>query len=365
MTKTRVQLATLIALLFCCGGPLFGQTIRLRKEYRAEGSIILLGDVAEITASDRKALAQLSRLELIVTPSRRPRELSVGEIREFMTLNSLKPAMYRFRGSASVTVFPRRGRPIKSTKALNIRGNVVDTAKKIVTKAIVRHLTRRSGQKHDWQVSFMVGKRNAERILKATGQPRVKGGRAPWTGKQRFWIEIATGDSVAQFPVYAQVTPREFVVTTTRAIRRGQRIAAADVELRPAPPQLRGAQVVYHLEDVVGRESRKSLATGQPVDSRSLVKTKLVKRRQLITVYARGPGIMVRMTARSLEDGTKGDLINIESLEGKRRFSARVIGPQEAAIYISPTVVSPKRTGREGSAVRPVSRTGKRTRRSR
>jgi hypothetical protein len=40
----------------------------------------------------------------------------------------------------------------------------------------------------------------------------------------------------------------------------------------------------------------------------------------------------VRTTARCRQDGCKGDLVQLESLDTKEMFNARVIGTREAAV---------------------------------
>ena len=59
----------------------------------------------------------------------------------------------------------------------------------------------------------------------------------------------------------------------------------------------------------------------------------LVRRGDEITVVARGGGIRVRTQAHSRQDGARGDLVQVESLDTGERYDARVIGLREAAVF--------------------------------
>ena len=57
----------------------------------------------------------------------------------------------------------------------------------------------------------------------------------------------------------------------------------------------------------------------------------------MVTVFARASGIQVRTTARAREEGSRGDLIMVESLTDRSRYFARVTGIQEVDVYARPT----------------------------
>jgi flagella basal body P-ring formation protein FlgA len=59
----------------------------------------------------------------------------------------------------------------------------------------------------------------------------------------------------------------------------------------------------------------------------------LVKRGDLITVSSRSGSICVRTSAKAVQDGSKGDLIQVESVDSKQRYDARVVGLREASVF--------------------------------
>ena len=55
---------------------------------------------------------------------------------------------------------------------------------------------------------------------------------------------------------------------------------------------------------------------------------------------AKVSGVEARTTARALEDGSEGDVILLESLETRQRYSAIVSGMQQAEVLAAGTTVS-------------------------
>ena len=59
----------------------------------------------------------------------------------------------------------------------------------------------------------------------------------------------------------------------------------------------------------------------------------LVKKGDLITVVSQTGGIRVRTSARSLQDGAHGALVQVESMASKQHYDARVVGLREVAVF--------------------------------
>ena len=103
---------------------------------------------------------------------------------------------------------------------------------------------------------------------------------------------------------------------------RGEIITAADVELR----------IIEESEKRPGRESLsmrwkggRHAATGDS-PGEILIKEQLqlpivVKRGELITVGSQAGGIRVRTSAKALQDGATGELIQVESVAGKQKLT--------------------------------------------
>jgi flagella basal body P-ring formation protein FlgA len=199
-------------------------------------------------------------------------------------------------------------------------------------QAIVGHLQATVG-KAAWEVKVEPDSAAVPLLAARLSDVSVEGGREPWTGKQDFVMLVKADDGVERVSVRAQVALPEAIVVAARALRRGEAIRAADVRLAPAAVPVGGFEAIGRLEDVVGKESVRSLAEGQPIDGRELQSPRLVRRRDRVAVFARGQGVRVRTTALALEDGGLGDLVEVESTVYRKRFMARVTGAQEVEVY--------------------------------
>jgi flagella basal body P-ring formation protein FlgA len=141
-------------------------------------------------------------------------------------------------------------------------------------------------------------------------------------------------------------TPRQLlpVVCVVRPIAVGDMVREIDVELRSADQTGLNGQPVHTLDEVVGRQATRDFASGHVLDARFLRKPVLVTRGQAVAVVAKAAGVRAKTTARALEDGTQGDLILVESIDTKQRYSAIVTGTQQAEVLATgATVADPVR----------------------
>ncbi len=135
--------------------------------------------------------------------------------------------------------------------------------------------------------------------------------------------------------------PRGHVVVSTAAISKGACITPSDVRLEPAASPEIDATGFHRLEDVLGKEAVRAIPAGVVIEPGLLRVPVLVRRGEVIDVYARGLAVRIRTTARAQEDGGLGDTITVESLGNRVRFSVRVTGPREAEVEVPTARTSP------------------------
>ena len=119
------------------------------------------------------------------------------------------------------------------------------------------------------------------------------------------------------------------VVVALRPIARGAVITASDVELQTleSVPTATSRRVpVTSIEELIGMEARQPIAAGEVIFTDQVQAPVLVKRGEIITVVSQVGSIRVRTTARARQDGSRGELVQIESLGNARTYDARVIG---------------------------------------
>jgi flagella basal body P-ring formation protein FlgA len=160
----------------------------------------------------------------------------------------------------------------------------------------------------------------------------ILGGKAPWTGKQKFLISAENTDK-PPVTITAHVAVPPSVVVARYPLAKGVILRADDVKLQRGLPTKGEADVYQSIEDVVGKETTRVITENQILDSRSVRKQLLVRRNEIVTLYSRASGVSVRTTARVRDDGAEGDLVTVETLQDRKPLFARVSGPQEVEIF--------------------------------
>ncbi len=218
------------------------------------------------------------------------------------------------------------------------------------------YLNSKTGKVEPRHIECELGERELARLDAAVSAPVCSGGNEPWTGRQRFILSFSTAAGPVQVPIFADVAPPPVpAVFAVRPIARGDVIKAADIELRKIDPAAKtpGQRVAADSVDkLIGMEARQSIQAGDMLLADQVQSPILVKRGDLITVTSQCGGIRVRTSARALHDGAHGDLVQVESLESREKYDARIVGPREAAVFAMSRPVTPEPQRRVDTARR-------------
>jgi len=141
------------------------------------------------------------------------------------------------------------------------------------------------------------------------------------------------------------------IVVAIHAMPRGAIVRASDIQLQRVSPGATVTGSFQSAEEVVGKEAVKAISAGQVLDATYARPPVLVRAGDVVTIYGRNAGIVVRMTARAQENGAQGELVSVESLLDRKTILARVCGLQEVEVYgggatTSPAVVTAERESR-------------------
>ncbi len=284
---TRSQIVCYFTLITLSGFSADAAEVRLKAEHHCRGALVLLGDVAEVQDTDANIQAALSGIELFPAPAH-VESVRQREIQELLALRGVNLAECRFAGASSVKIHP------------------------VGTPPAISETVRRLGRVE----------------LEST---RV--------GRQTFDVSSGSENGEVRASASAQVTTPTMVVTAIRPIRRGDIVQAADLQLLPAADHANVRDLIHRVEEVVGKEANRPIAAGQPVDVRAIRLPLLVRRGELVTVVARAAGVQVRTTARAQDEGSRGDVITVQSIEHQQRYAARVADLRVVEVYArGPTI---------------------------
>jgi flagella basal body P-ring formation protein FlgA len=350
--------------------------ILLHEQVTATAPVIRLGDVARIVTADRQRARELSSLLLMPAPAPgTQRFLRKREVEDLLTAHGADLSQLRVDGATQVAITTPQvssgndeGRPIAARNAAapmnrhaailagyaepiggnSQPANLVDNDLREEVKRIVsNYVIEKTGEAAEWRVTCEVSTRYLAQLDAATSPPVCSGGTAPWTGRQQFIISFATAAGAVRIPVYADITPSAVpVVVAIQPIARGAVITAADVELQsletvPAATSRRAP--LTSVEQLIGMEARQAIGAGDVISTDKVQAPIFVKRGELITVVAQGGGIRVTTTARARQDGARGELVQLESLETREIYDARVTGYREAAVFTAAAAPAPDR----------------------
>jgi flagella basal body P-ring formation protein FlgA len=307
--------------------------LRLRPQCTSSSGVVTLGDVAEIFTADRQQADTLAAVELFSTPSpSRQRFVRLREIQDLLILRGVNLTEHRFSGSSQVAVHGG-GEPARTEAEPPLSAAVLRRANLRVQEAIIQYLQQRAGASQPWTVEIDLGQSQARAVSNSTRAISVSGGASPWTGTQRFEVTVDSPGQPAQFTVDAQVGTTPAVVVALRSLARGVVIRDTDVELQRGLPREASSDAFSSLDEVVGKETTRAIPVGKVIPRDALRAPLLVRRGEIVTVYASSAGIRVRTTARARDDGSLGDLVAVESVHDRSTYFARVDGVREVEVF--------------------------------
>ncbi|HEY3394615.1 MAG TPA: flagellar basal body P-ring formation chaperone FlgA [Lacipirellulaceae bacterium] len=348
--------------------------ILLREQVTASAPVIRLGDVARIVTADRQRARELSSLLLMPAPAPgTQRFLRKREVEDLLAAHGEDLSQLRLDGATQVAITTHPvssgnddGRPVAAQNAAapmnrhaailagysepignSQAANLVDNdLREEVKRIICNYVVERTGEAAEWRVTCEVSARYLAQLDAATSPPVCSGGTAPWTGRQQFIISFATAAGAVRIPVYADVAPAAMpVVVAIQPVARGAVITAADVELQSLAEAAAYGRCspLTSVEELIGMEARQAIAAGDVIFTDKIQAPMFVRRGELITVVAQGGGIRVTTTARARQDGARGELVQLESLETREIYDARVTGYREAAVFTAAAATMPDR----------------------
>lgn len=140
------------------------------------------------------------------------------------------------------------------------------------------------------------------------------------------------------------------LVVPVHPLARGAVIRPEDVQITSATPPKGHREMFCSVEEVVGRETTRPLPEGRPLDRDALRSQILVRRGDVITLFAYAPGLKVKIAARSREEGAREQQVLVETLPERKVMLARVTDFKEAEVCPSQPVAPSGQAARPGVA---------------
>jgi len=319
--------------------------IRLRSHARPDGNLVRLGDVADIDAAGPDETGVLAEITLMPAPApAAKRFVRLAEIKQTLERHGVVLTDHHFYGASVVTISEPAAReeptPASAEQRLLPAGQPMSSQqwRQHVEQSIAAYLETAAQIEAQWSVDARLSPQQEQMLAQSQGLIRVDGGRAPWVGPQQFDLHFETAAGSQHLGISAQVRMVHNMIVAKRELPRGVMVRERDLEFRETEVHSIGhasQKVFRRIDQVVGQETTRAVAAGQPLSERYLRRPLLVRRGDPVTVYARSGGIRVRTTARATQDGARGDVITVETLlrPRRKRFDARVVDPQVVEVW--------------------------------
>ncbi len=331
--------------------------IRLRTQCQTQGTVVTLGDVAQVFAADRHEADRLAAIELFPSPAvSRKRFVGIRELQELLATRGVDRFDHRFSGAAQVAIVGSR--PMTQYEQKSLPASFLRRSERRACELVKQFLLTQVSAESDWIVEVALQDDQAQLLL----DPRTElsilpqssaatsaggaslGGPASWIGTRSFEVAMETAEGTVRFPLQAGISLPPAVVVASRLLARGTLIRPGDVELQHEAIRANLVGQFTSIEEVIGMETTQPISEGTLLlRGRSVRAPILVKRGDVVTVIARTAGIRVQTTGRAREEGSLGQAIKIESLGNRETFFARVSKWREVEIYVQPTIVEPIR----------------------
>lgn len=328
--------------------------LRLREQPVVEGQVVRVGDLIEVVSGRCQQTDDL--LQLPIAPT--PREGSLqtwtrADVVQHLELRGLHATAVRWMGSDRTQL--RRGKPIDMSATTSnssnfskvsqtipgrpqspafIQERAVKQAEMLINQAITEYVTLKSGDRTDWRITLSVPPQFVPLMQVKTNIVSIGGGREPWEGSQEFVFEVKDRGALVSVPIKATLELPPMIVVSKRALRREEILTAEDLTYSPIPQRSTAdsSDFLTDIDKVVGKQMRRSVATGQPIEAQFVGDAVVVTRGEMVEIESVSGDVVVTTSGRASESGAVGDLIGIELLPTRKRINASVVGPMKVRV---------------------------------
>jgi len=136
------------------------------------------------------------------------------------------------------------------------------------------------------------------------------------------------GRYVKRLPIDVIYSFRTACVVAKRALKAGELIGGADVEIRTVMLPSVDCGFYRSADNVIGKRVAGNLVAGEIILPRAVARAEIVRRGQIVTVVFKTPLVSLETYGRATSSGALGENVSLEDTENRRKkFVGVVIGP--------------------------------------
>jgi flagella basal body P-ring formation protein FlgA len=143
-----------------------------------------------------------------------------------------------------------------------------------------------------------------------------------------------SGQKMGSYSMPIRVSQLQDVYFTARSVTRGSKPRISDFKLQRVDVLKHHANTVPSSTNLSSYELDSNLQPNTPLKWNHLSKTNLIKKGQVIDVFASGKGIYVTMKGLALEDGHMDSLVKVRNLSSEKEFHAKVLSENSVKVSL-------------------------------
>lgn len=327
-----------VLLLMLIADFALADTVRIHGDSGSDGPEITLKQVAELDGEYANEFAGVvvGRFE----QGEAKAQIETSHILEVMREAGASLGRLDLRGFGRCTVHRTFTEPAKVEKApeepavTNIEsragGKGVTVHSPTTVRALIEHSVAEAIGVGVDELKVTFNERD-EQLLKSSavaGRYEVEPEGVPTLGRQSFKVYAYRGtqrDGQARV-VRIDVAQRVIAVVAAEPIERGKLIGRRQVRLREV--LVDDVQQLYVTETalVIGQVASQKIDAGQTLTSGSVQMPTAVHRRERVRVELKTPGVKISFNGIAHDEGSVGDVIEVENPQTKQRFNATIVG---------------------------------------
>lgn len=292
------------------------QDIQTKRSAFVEGNRVKLGEVADISQVDDSQLEQLESVEIAASPPPGACKL----IEPSYILMKLRQRGY-------------------DTDKINVTGGAIRATRsyaELTSEQLADQLEEYILYEMPWEpedTSIELYPMRGKEILPA-GDFNVVITRDPtyeFVGDGVFKATIyVNGKKYKTLNLKAHVEPYEEMVVAKKRIVRGEMLSRDNLTLEKRPISRTTRNGYFSsIDEVAGLSAVRTIISDKVVDEASVDKPIVVKRGKPVLVEIEKPSFRISVTAKALESGRVGDIIRVENVKSKERFTCVIAGPKK------------------------------------
>jgi flagella basal body P-ring formation protein FlgA len=143
-----------------------------------------------------------------------------------------------------------------------------------------------------------------------------------------------SGQKLGSYSLPLRVSQLQDVYVTARTLTRGSKPNISDFKLQSVDVLKHHANSVPSSTNLTGFELDSTLQPNTTLKWNHLSKSNLIKKGQVIDVYASGKGIYVTMKGLALENGHMDSLVKVRNLSSDKEFHAKVLSENSVKVSL-------------------------------